>query len=172
MGGQPGNMNASKHGRRSDRMGMVVASLARHHRGIQGDLHLMRRGLEKQARQSLGLDGNLPALINSGIALVVSNHRLARQAQRRAAEISLDDPDRAIQLEQTAIKALQDAHETLRRLGIDAAAGDGDGDPWAALYALTPQQAAQGPEGEPNPEHSGNGKDATAATLGDVGGQQ
>ena len=161
MPGKPGNLNAAKHGRRSNRMGFVICHLARHERSIEARLHSLRKALERRARRAHSLHGDLPVELNSQIDLIVSFERVHQRAQHLARDAT---PDTAIELEKAQVWAAQMRHRGIRDL-LNGTLSDNTGDPWVALAAT---QCEKEPEGEScQPRHGS----ASAGGVGDESGQ-
>ncbi len=157
-----GNMNAAKHGRRSNRRGMVIVHMARQYRSTEGNLHILRKALEAEARQSHGIDGDLPARLVSLISLAITYERVHQRAQRLAVDVA---PEVAIEHEKTAAWAAQQRHVAIERLGLDSQTPAGL---WATLDS---DRASLAAGSELPPDHTSTTPDAIEATTEHVGGE-
>jgi len=164
MGAIEGNTNRAVHGRRSPRIGSVIAHMAKKFRQIEGDLHLLRRTLEAEARRVHSIVGALPPPMDSAIGLITDSERVRRKSQqlaRRADEKG--EFDRGLELEKTAHAMAVQRDQAIRRLGLTAA-GDGDGGGFDAMDLYHPTTPSDKPAASTDPEPSTQQQDAAQAT--------
>ena len=126
-GGQPGNLNAAKHGARTDRP-VVLGEWGEHHTtSYQHGKHL-RRWLERHVTDSQG-----QVSLEAGLEIdaAVRWEMTAKITQNLIAKNPNLEPDQVVSYLNTIANATRQRNAAVAKLGINGKAADGD--PWEKL---------------------------------------